>query len=206
VTRSERHRYYASREWALLKERVRERSGGNCERCGDRPYEQTHHLTYERLGNELLEDLQGLCAQCHEYVSGKTSEDPFSITRSTKVRIEDGVLLCPNCGEGCLHHVAVDAFTRSVEDGDSDRISASREPAVAACMPADNPSRRRDGVRVAFSCEFCESKFMQSGGIDTAMPRRIFALHIIQHKGNTFMEWSERALLVPHVDYGADHG
>lgn len=96
MTRSERHRYYASREWALLKERVRERSGGNCERCGDRPYEQTHHLTYERLGNELLEDLQGLCAPCHEYVSGRRHDDPALPEFHIYPRYDNAsYLLCP---------------------------------------------------------------------------------------------------------------
>ena len=70
------HRYLASREWALKKRAVRERSGGICERCGRNPHKQTHHLTYERFGDELLEDLQGVCKECHEYLSAVTDSDP----------------------------------------------------------------------------------------------------------------------------------
>lgn len=70
------HEYLASREWAILKNAVRERSGGVCERCGLAPHTQTHHLTYERLGNERLEDLQGVCRGCHEFLSAKSSFDP----------------------------------------------------------------------------------------------------------------------------------
>lgn len=71
--------YLASREWALKKEAVRKRSGGICERCKNAPHQQTHHLTYARIGCELLEDLQGVCRACHEYLSGKTNQDPADI-------------------------------------------------------------------------------------------------------------------------------
>lgn len=40
------------------------RSRGQCERCGGRA-EHVHHLTYERLGDEDLCDLQALCIECH---------------------------------------------------------------------------------------------------------------------------------------------
>ena len=76
MNREERFRYYASREWALLKERVKARSGGICERCGNSPHYATHHLTYVRFGHESLEDLQGVCDPCHEFLSGKSSFDP----------------------------------------------------------------------------------------------------------------------------------
>lgn len=200
MNRSERHRYYASREWAILKEQVRERSGGRCERCGNRPYEQTHHLTYERLGNELLEDLQGLCAPCHEYVSGKRHEDPLAEVLTTEIRIDDGVLMCPNCGEGYMHHLVVDVFMRPVEDGDSERTTLMHDVGVVACLPSENPSYRRDGVRIAFSCEFCTYRTTEDGEVDTTIPRRFFVMKIVQHKGNTFMDWDNKAILVPHGD------
>jgi hypothetical protein len=69
--------YLASREWALLKEQVRKRSSGFCERCSVRPYQDTHHLTYERIGNEELDDLLAVCRPCHEYLSGKRKDDPW---------------------------------------------------------------------------------------------------------------------------------
>lgn len=71
---SEYHEYLTSREWALLREQVRERSGGFCERCWVRPMQACHHLTYERVGHERLEDLQAICNPCHEYESGKGGE------------------------------------------------------------------------------------------------------------------------------------
>lgn len=78
-TSSDYHVYLASREWALLKNAVKERSGGICERCGLAPHQQTHHLTYERLGKESLEDLQGVCSSCHEFLSAKSNFDPCKL-------------------------------------------------------------------------------------------------------------------------------
>lgn len=69
-------RYLASREWALMKAIVHKRSGGVCERCHFRKATQVNHLTYERIGEEWLEDLQHLCAPCHLYESGKSPFDP----------------------------------------------------------------------------------------------------------------------------------
>ena len=45
---------------------VIKRAGGFCERCfkKTRRYE-VHHLTYERFGRELMDDLQALCGSCH---------------------------------------------------------------------------------------------------------------------------------------------
>jgi 5-methylcytosine-specific restriction endonuclease McrA len=37
-----------------------------CELCGKKIYEQVHHLTYERLGDEWLDDLRAACQPCHD--------------------------------------------------------------------------------------------------------------------------------------------
>lgn len=76
MEREEYLKYLASREWAVLREQVRERCDDACERCGSAPMRACHHLTYERIGEEKLEDLQGLCEACHKFASGKTKEDP----------------------------------------------------------------------------------------------------------------------------------
>lgn len=84
--KAEYQRYLASREWAVLREKVRKRSGGLCERCSRRPMDAVHHLTYERVGHELLTDLQAICNPCHKYLSGKTNRDPVSNAGSTPRR------------------------------------------------------------------------------------------------------------------------
>lgn len=72
------HRYLASREWALLREQVRERSGNTCEHCFVAPQQAVHHLTYERKGHELLTDLMAICNPCHAFVSGKSKANPLA--------------------------------------------------------------------------------------------------------------------------------
>lgn len=70
--REEAGKYYASREWALKKRAVRERSGGTCERCHNVPAEECHHINYARFGGrELLTDLLDVCAECHDYLHGR---------------------------------------------------------------------------------------------------------------------------------------
>jgi hypothetical protein len=81
MNKSDYHKYLASREWALLKNKVQKRCNGKCERCFVGEYEATHHLTYERIGHEDLEDLQGVCSVCHEFLSGKSSFDRGSAFR-----------------------------------------------------------------------------------------------------------------------------
>jgi nucleoside 2-deoxyribosyltransferase len=70
--------YLASREWALLRNKRMEMSGGICERCKTNPADQVHHLTYERVKHERISDLRAICRPCHEYLSGKSHTDPFT--------------------------------------------------------------------------------------------------------------------------------
>ena len=76
MNKSAYHQYLASREWAVKKEAVKVRSQGFCELCHHRKLENTHHITYEHIGNEPLEDLIGVCEPCHLYLSGKSEWDP----------------------------------------------------------------------------------------------------------------------------------
>ena len=68
--------YIRSPEWRAIVSEVRLRSGNTCERCGNAPHQETHHLTYRRLGVELLDDLIGLCAGCHRFVHARSQFDP----------------------------------------------------------------------------------------------------------------------------------
>jgi hypothetical protein len=47
------------RYWRLVKARFA------CERCGRKTDLRLHHLTYERFGNERLDDVQIVCSVCH---------------------------------------------------------------------------------------------------------------------------------------------
>ena len=90
MDKSEYHQYLASREWALIKEQLRKRSRGRCERCWEGKYESTHHITYERTGHELLTDLLAVCNDCHKFLSGKSNTDPLDglLLRNAKIVLE----------------------------------------------------------------------------------------------------------------------
>ena len=68
--------YLCSREWSLLKEQVKSRSGGVCERCTVNAMDHVHHLTYKRKYAERLDDLQACCKLCHEFIHAKSHFDP----------------------------------------------------------------------------------------------------------------------------------
>lgn len=77
-TKEKYNLYLCSREWSVLKEAVRKRSGGVCERCNRNPMEACHHLTYANKYAEELDDLQAICKPCHEFTHGKSEVDPAS--------------------------------------------------------------------------------------------------------------------------------
>ena len=39
-----------------------------CQKCGDTEFLEVHHLTYDNLGDEPMEDLVCLCRACHQKV------------------------------------------------------------------------------------------------------------------------------------------
>lgn len=58
--------YLRTRHWDRMRRSLRksELAKNGCAVCGN-PYTDAHHKTYERLGNERLEDLLPLCQPCH---------------------------------------------------------------------------------------------------------------------------------------------
>ncbi len=85
-------RYLASREWRVKRKEVIEINNGVCERCASRPIQDIHHLTYERVGQERISDLMGVCRPCHEYLAAERDDDPALIVIK-KLISEYG--LCP---------------------------------------------------------------------------------------------------------------
>ena len=57
--------YLDSAEWRERRREIIEARGRECEYCGETEGLELHHLTYERLGEELDEDLVLLCEACH---------------------------------------------------------------------------------------------------------------------------------------------
>lgn len=125
-------RYLASREWALRREAVRERCGGWCERCGLLPMAATYHLTYEHIGDEPLEDLQGVCRLCLAFLSGKSDFDPTTwLARAVEFAV---AILGPEASrqtvvewsKRCVEHGTDLARRAGVPDADAaiDRVGA----------------------------------------------------------------------------------
>ena len=98
----------------------------------------------------------------------------------TRVRFDsdtfvgDDVLLCPACGGNNLHQDQVDVWQRPIEDGQQMHSIVGECMTTVGIGGAGNPSNRRDGLTIQFSCEHCPADPV---------------LAIWQHKGNTYMEW-----------------
>jgi hypothetical protein len=87
----------------------------------------------------------------------------------------DTRLLCPRCGDDYLHHGRVEVFART-EDATGVHTTVEAETVRVDRDLTGNPSGRRHGVTIAFSCEGCPDD-----------PDLL--LTIAQHKGQTFLAW-----------------
>ncbi len=85
---------------------------------------------------------------------------------------DGGELVCPSCGNNYLHHERIEVFDRKEGEATGLHVTIDDGKAVVDNNLDGNPSDRRHGLRIHFSCEGCTAKpFME----------------IIQHKGNTFV-------------------
>lgn len=57
--------YINSGSWREKRDKIMLRDNYTCKECGGEANE-VHHLTYDRLCNELDEDLVALCRACHK--------------------------------------------------------------------------------------------------------------------------------------------
>jgi len=92
------------------------------------------------------------------------------------------ILHCPFCGFSYLHHGGVEVFNREFEDsekGSHTYVSGNGGITYSHLGPMvpGNPSPRRDGVLIRFTCEACDDPLV---------------LAIYQHKGQTYVEWKGR--------------
>ena len=90
------------------------------------------------------------------------------------ITLDGSELLCV-CGSNNLHQESVKVFWRESEDSSQGTFFESKGNYFNKHInPNDNPSNRRDGLLIRFSCECCSSE-----------PE----LAIYQHKGTTYVEW-----------------
>lgn len=63
--------YLSSPHWRAVHERKYQKTKRyQCYCCPQRVRLQLHHVTYERLGEERMSDLQFVCGPCHEAIHG----------------------------------------------------------------------------------------------------------------------------------------
>jgi len=89
------------------------------------------------------------------------------------------VLLCPRCGFNYLHQEGVDVYDREEDAEVGQHVTVVRGTTTVsdkATPSVGNPSSRRHGLVITFTCEGCANT-----------PH----LSIYQHKGQTYIEWLE---------------
>ena len=85
-------------------------------------------------------------------------------------------LECPHCGCEYLHHVKIEVFNRQEDEIKGLHVCVDRAGLTMDTELLGNPSPRRDGLRIHFSCEQCHSH-----------PQ----LEIFQPKGCTFVNFKD---------------
>lgn len=80
--------YINSRDWQLKRREVLKRDNHQCQTCLNTENLEIHHKTYERLGDENLDDLITLCTHCHEAI---TSSIRFRRHLKQGVKMDNGL-------------------------------------------------------------------------------------------------------------------
>lgn len=98
-------------------------------------------------------------------------------------------LICPQCGGSDLHHNTITIYERLRGEDDPNTLvtNVNNGPRVSLKFNPNNPSDRRDGLGITFTCESCES--LNNGGI--------MELTIAQHKGTTYFKWRIKYISSP---------
>ena len=69
------HRYLETKEWKTIRDKVLKRDDSLCKICNVKKADDVHHLTYENVFNEKLEDLISVCRKCHSEIHFPSSSD-----------------------------------------------------------------------------------------------------------------------------------
>ena len=64
--------YIQSPDWQNKADAAKARAGYRCQICNQTGKLEAHHRTYERLGEELDDDITVLCDKCHALYSVQT--------------------------------------------------------------------------------------------------------------------------------------
>ncbi len=92
--------YLQSEEWQIIRLKRLKKDNYTCQRCGCKHELGVHHLTYERLGHEDIDDLLTICARCHndEYFFGNLVEaEEAMVIRQAPVTQKEYEQARPRC-------------------------------------------------------------------------------------------------------------
>lgn len=70
--------YLRSKYWFARRSLVFQRAKGLCEHCRAAPCEECHHLCYNHRFDEPIEDLLGVCSECHRFFSKRGPDPAFN--------------------------------------------------------------------------------------------------------------------------------
>jgi len=100
---------------------------------------------------------------------------------SSRAPVGMRALQCPECEHDHLHQEGVGVFVRNEEDSKdgltADVNYADTDVVISSNADTDNPSSRRDGIVIRFSCEMCSDE------------GEYHELVIRQHKGVEHVGW-----------------
>ena len=90
--------YMSSPAWRATRSSFIEASGGSlkCASCGQKDDIALHHVSYDRLGSELLEDLIPMCPTCHQGVHDLHRSGRFTLKEATDRVISSGRMGSPH--------------------------------------------------------------------------------------------------------------
>jgi hypothetical protein len=95
--------------------------------------------------------------------------------KPNRVRIDPSdILKCPSCDWSNLHHVGIEIFEREEDAIVGVHVQVEDKAVRIDDDLTGNPSARRDGMLIRFTCETCD-----------ATP----ILQMSQHKGSKYVEW-----------------
>jgi len=98
MLKNEYKEYLKSKHWKNKRKEFYKTTEAKCSWCGETKNLNLHHLTYDNIGNEKLEDLICLCASCHKKLHQET--DKFKVKRKPIKKKKNKIpkrILCPNC-------------------------------------------------------------------------------------------------------------
>lgn len=86
ISNADKLEYMQSEQWKQLKLERLKIAQNKCESCDSTHNLHLHHITYERLTQEHIEDLAVVCEQCHTYIHSvlgynRTTLYPISIIK-----------------------------------------------------------------------------------------------------------------------------